>query len=123
MSDQHYETCMTACEKSAQACDEFLNVWLQRLDFSAVERSLRLGQDCASISRIAAGFMALNSEFASAMCQLCADVCDAFVEECEKNSRLSGERCISACRKCAAECRRMLLSLRPLQTANPLHVH
>jgi hypothetical protein len=48
--------------------------------------------------------MCLESEHANAVCQLCADICNACAEECNKHNVDHCKRCASICRACAQEC-------------------
>src|SRR2546430_13519611 len=55
-------------------------------------------------SRTAAQFMSLNSNHANALCQLCADVCNACADECGKHNVDHCRECAKTCRHCAEEC-------------------
>jgi hypothetical protein len=70
-------------------------------------RCVALDMDCAQICRLAAGYMARDSEFAVAICQACAEVCEACGDECAKHPMQHCQECAQACRRCADECRRM----------------
>jgi hypothetical protein len=49
--------------------------------------------------------MTYGSEHANAICQLCADICNACAEECEKHSDMEHcQHCARVCRHCAEEC-------------------
>ncbi|WP_422821830.1 four-helix bundle copper-binding protein [Vreelandella lionensis] len=43
---------------------------------------IRLNMQCALICRLAASFMAQESEFAHEICRLCADICKKCGDEC-----------------------------------------
>jgi hypothetical protein len=68
---------------------------------------IRLDRDCARICWMASAFLSSNSTFAVDLCRLCADVCDACGEECERHDFDHCQRCATACRSCAEECRQM----------------
>ncbi|MDW7617254.1 four-helix bundle copper-binding protein [Peribacillus simplex] len=51
--------------------------------------------------------MARGSTYSKALCQLCADVCDACATECARFEDDHCKRCAEACRQCATECRKM----------------
>lgn len=70
-------------------------------------RCIKLDMDCAQICRLAASYMARGSEFAHALCRLCADVCQACAEECAKHQVDHCQHCAQVCRQCAQECGRM----------------
>ncbi|HRO68820.1 MAG TPA: four-helix bundle copper-binding protein [Chitinophagaceae bacterium] len=51
--------------------------------------------------------MHLQSTHANAACQLCADICIACAEECEKHEHEHCLRCAAICRQCAEVCMSM----------------
>lgn len=61
----------------------------------------------SAICRMAAAFMARNSEYAAAICSLCADICQACGDECAKHGASHCQACARACHRCAEECRKM----------------
>ena len=80
---------------------------LREEDVKAMARCIELDRDCADICSLAAVLMSRNSELAKEFCALCAKVCRACAEECEKHQMEHCQRCAEACRKCAEECERM----------------
>ena len=75
----------------------------------AEARHIGLLDDCAEICRTSAGFMLRGSEFHPRTCGVCAEVCRACAESCD---RLAGDdelmkRCAEMCRRCAQSCERM----------------
>ncbi|WP_415807187.1 four-helix bundle copper-binding protein [Bordetella muralis] len=70
-------------------------------------RCIKLDMDCAQICRLSASYMARGSEFAQALCRLCAEVCQSCADECANHQMDHCQRCAQACRQCADECRRM----------------
>src|SRR3569623_1560480 len=92
MANQQFESCIEACNTCADACDHCAASCLQEADVKAMAHCIALDMDCAQVCRLAAGYMARDSEFASALCQTCADDCQA---------------CAQACRSCADQCHRM----------------
>ncbi len=49
---------------------------------------------------MASAFMSRGSQFANALCRLCAETCEAFAAECAKHKE-------DHCRRGAEECRNM----------------
>jgi hypothetical protein len=107
MAHQMNQTCIDACNACAVACDHCAAACLQEADVKSMARCIALDMDCAAICRLAAGYMARGSEFAGALCRLCADVCQACGEECAKHPMDHCQQCATACRRCADECRAM----------------
>jgi hypothetical protein len=107
MSQQQFESCMDACNDCADACDECAASCLKEPDPKMMARCIALDMDCAQICRMAAAYMARDSEFVDLICQACAEICDACADECSKHSMSHCQECAQACRRCADECRRM----------------
>ena len=107
MAHEHYTTCIEACNSCADACDHCASACLAEANPKPMARCIALDMDCAAICRMAAGFMARDSEFAESLCTLCAEICDACGAECEKHEMQRCQDCAKACRRCAEECRAM----------------
>jgi hypothetical protein len=107
MAHSLYAACIEACNACAGACDHCATACLQEPDPKPMARCVALDIDCAAACRLAAGAMARDSELASEICALCAQVCDACGDECGKHDMDHCKACAAACRRCADECRRM----------------
>lgn len=70
-------------------------------------RCIELDMDCAQVCRLAAAYMARNSDFVSVICSVCADVCEACGKECAQHDMQHCQECADACRRCAELCRQM----------------
>jgi hypothetical protein len=92
---------MQACEHCATEC-------LHEKDVKMMARCIELDRSCADICSFASREMARDSAFAPAVCQLCAEVCDACGDECAKHAMAHCQQCAEACRKCAELCRAMV---------------
>jgi hypothetical protein len=107
MSHEQYRSCIDECYACAAECDHCVVSCLDEQDVKAMARCIRLDLDCAQICRMAAAYMARGSEFATTICNACAEICDACGEECARHKADHCQRCAEACRRCADECRRM----------------
>ncbi|HEX4302098.1 MAG TPA: four-helix bundle copper-binding protein [Rhizomicrobium sp.] len=65
----------------------------------------RMMIDCAAICATAADFMLHKSQFHRETCRLCAIVCEACAEDCERVGGM--EDCVKACWACAKQCQKM----------------
>jgi len=101
------QSCIDACNACADACDTCSTACLQEDDVKMMAHCIALDMDCAQICRLAAALMARGSEFAAALCAVCAQVCQACADECAKHQAQHCQDCAAACRRCADECRRM----------------
>lgn len=107
MNDAMYQACIEACNSCADTCDRCATACLQEKDVQMMTRCIALDVDCASICRLAAGYMSRDSDFAKALCRQCADVCQACGDECARHQHDHCQQCAQACHRCADECRRM----------------
>jgi hypothetical protein len=107
MTHDQYQTCIEACYACADACDHCAVMCLSETNVHEMARCIRLDLDCAAICRATAGCLARASELASAMCQLCAEVCDACGMECASHDAAHCQDSAQTCYRCAAECRRI----------------
>jgi hypothetical protein len=124
MAHSQYATCIEACNSCADACDHCATACLAEKDPKPMARCIALDIDCAAICRLAAGFMARDSENAPAMCGICAEICEVCGAECAKHDMRHCQDCAEACRRCAAECRRMASrSGRSGQSGREAHAH
>jgi hypothetical protein len=96
IAQQLYESCIDACNFCADACDHCAASCLQEDDVKMMSRCIALDTDCAQVCRLAASYMARGSEFASALCQTCAEICDACADECEKYQMEHCKACAQA---------------------------
>ncbi|AXA91375.1 four-helix bundle copper-binding protein [Massilia sp. YMA4] len=104
---QQFQDCIDACNACADACDNCAAACLQEGHASEMARCIALNMDCAQVCRLSAALMARGSQFAAALCRVCADICRACAEECGKHSMDHCQRCAEACRRCADACARM----------------
>jgi hypothetical protein len=107
MALEQFQSCIDACNSCAIACDYCAVSCLQEPDPKSMARCIALDMDCAQMCRLAVAYMSRGSEFASSICQACADVCEACGDECAKFQVAHCQECAQACRRCADECRRM----------------
>lgn len=107
MAHQQHQSCIEACNACADACDHCATACLNEPDVKSMARCVALDIDCAAICRLTSGFMARGSTAAKTICSVCADVCQACGEECDRHKHDHCRECAAACQRCADECRRM----------------
>jgi hypothetical protein len=118
MNYEALQACIEACNDCAIACDNCASACLDEQDVGPMVRCIALDIDCASICRVASGYMSRDSELAALVCDVCAEVCDACAEECEEHDMDHCRACAEACRRCAEECRRVALLPAARETAS-----
>jgi hypothetical protein len=121
MPHHQHRACIDACYACADACDHCAIACLGEPQPKLMARCVALDIDCAQVCRLAAGFMARGSQHDSAVCALCAMVCESCAEECNRHAMDHCQQCAAACRKCAGECRRM--AERPARANTPAGTH
>jgi len=107
MTIGQYDLCIDLCNKSAQACDEFVVACLGEENAAYLRDAILAATDCAAFARLAAGFMARDSQMLQLICQDCAEICMACADECAQHPAEHCQVCAEACRKCADECLKM----------------
>lgn len=107
MLNEKYKECIEACKDCADACDTCSVACLQEDNVAAMANCIRLDIDCAAMCRLAVSAMVRDSEFSKAICQLCADICEACARECAQHDHDHCQQCATACETCANECRKM----------------
>ncbi|HYD77331.1 four-helix bundle copper-binding protein [Ramlibacter sp.] len=109
MSDAltRYLDCIAACNACAVACQHCAASCLQEPDVKAMVRCIALDMDCAQLCEVSVALMAGASEFAPALCRVCAQACRACAEECARHDMDHCQQCAEACRRCAEACEQM----------------
>lgn len=102
-----YRSCIEACTRCAEACDDCAAACLREENVDMLSHCIQLDLECSSMCRTSAQLMQLQSNHANAACQLCADICNACAEECEKHDHEHCRHCAALCRECAEECMSM----------------
>lgn len=106
--NQMYQACIDACLRCGSICNHCASACLQEEDMKMMARCIQLDMECAAICYAAAQVMSMNGNYAEELCRVCADICFACGEECEKHAHMEHCReCAEACRHCAEECRKM----------------
>ena len=78
MTHQKFKTCIEACNACVVACNHCAASCLREPDVKMMARCIALDMDCSEICALASAAMARGSEHASAICRLCADVCQSW---------------------------------------------
>ena len=107
MPHETYAACIEACNGCATACNHCAASCLKEADVKMMARCIALDMDCAAACQFAAAAMGRGSEFAKAICALCADICQACGEECARHKHEHCQACAKAWRDCTAACRAM----------------
>lgn len=107
MKDERMKDCIDACLACAVECEHCATACLNEQNVAMMARCIMLDRECAAICLTAAKIMGMGGEHASEVCRICADICEACGEECDKHESSHCKKCAQACFKCAEECRIM----------------
>jgi hypothetical protein len=100
--------CIDNCENCRTACLETVNHCLTLGGKHADPGHIRLLLDCADICATSSAFMSRGSDQHSAVCGVCAEICDRCARSCDSmGSDATMNKCAEACRRCAQSCHRM----------------
>lgn len=99
-----YKKCIEVCYLCAAACDNCAASCLEEKNLEMMRVCIKLDIQCANICRLAAQFMALNSEVAKELCRVCADVCQRCGDESGRHEHDHCQDCSRACKRCAEQC-------------------
>ncbi len=104
----HMQECIDNCTTCHAVCLETITYCLQQGGKHAEPGHIRLLQDCAQICATSADFMLRNSKQHKLTCGVCAEICRACAESCERmgNDEVT-RRCAEICRQCGDSCERM----------------
>ncbi|WP_395406586.1 four-helix bundle copper-binding protein [Pseudoduganella sp. UC29_106] len=105
--DQHYQSCIDACNECAAACEQCAAACLREPEIQMLARCIALDIDCSQICRLASAFMSRGSTEAAEVCRACAEICESCGSECDQHQHEHCKACAVACHRCADECRRM----------------
>ncbi|HEY5367452.1 MAG TPA: four-helix bundle copper-binding protein [Hanamia sp.] len=104
MQNHLYQKCIDACIECAPLCSHCAILCLEEKEVQNLVKCIRLDLECAVICRASAELLTLNSAYLTKICGLCALICDACAEECEKHVTMEHcKDCAASCRACAKE--------------------
>jgi hypothetical protein len=101
--------CIEVCSDCHKACLQTVPYCLQMGGHHAEPNHIRLMMDCAEICQTSANFMLRGSERHQLTCRVCADICRACAEGCERmgSDDEMMQQCAEECRRCQQSCERM----------------
>ena len=107
MPHHKFNACIGACNACIADCNYCAASCLREPDVKMMARCIVLDMDCAAICALAVAAMSRDSEHASAICKLCASICQSCGDECAKHQMEHCRACAKACHDCAEACRAM----------------
>ena len=89
--------CQTACKYCFNAC-------LNEEDVAMMTRCIKLDVECAEICGLALSSTAYAGGFTNEILRVCISACRKCAEECRKHDHIHCIECAKACEECAAAC-------------------
>jgi hypothetical protein len=89
--------CATQCDICYRAC-------LEEKEAAHLIKCIGLDRECADLCRLTASLLVRGAERIDKYLKLCAEVCTACAEECEKHKHDHCQKCAHLCRSCAEAC-------------------
>lgn len=105
MSENKYDKLISLCISTAADAKHCATACLSGSNVQLMVRCIRLDHDCTNICLLAMESLISDSDFVTAVCRLCGEICVACAEECERYPHMEHcMRCAESCRQCAVEC-------------------
>jgi hypothetical protein len=107
MLNRQHEGCLRACNEAAAASLQCAMACIAEPNTASMSRCIALSLEAAEVCRLAAASIARNGAHLSAICALCAAVCQSCADECAKHAVSHCQDSAAACSRCADICRGM----------------
>ncbi len=105
MNNIQYKAGIADCNACTNVCRQCTYACLQEPDIKKLLACIKLTTDCARITELAVKCMIADSAYIKQTCKLCAEICNACAEECEKHAHMEHcKLCATDCRTCAIIC-------------------
>jgi hypothetical protein len=109
MNSMRFRDCIEVCMSCATACQYCATECLKEEDVKLMSLCIAINRECALVCTATAQLLAIGSENATALCKLCAEICEACANECGKFQQMKHCRdCTKECLTCYEECRGMI---------------
>jgi hypothetical protein len=96
--------CVAECNHCFAAC-------LGEKNIGMLANCIKLNRECADICQMTASILARGSEHSHLFLNICAAICTACADECERHSHEHCKACAAACRKCANACSASIMTI------------
>jgi hypothetical protein len=101
------QECVNNCQHTQELCLKAVTYCLERGEEYADPECVALLMTCASICDTSAKAMLVGSEHHTKITRVCAEICDAVVEDFEEFDDRMLRRLVDVARNCSESCREM----------------
>jgi hypothetical protein len=95
------ERCIDQCLEVVKLASRCADDCLKSENVAALRQCIGLCLDAVGVSGLCVEMMAADSRFAARTSELCAEVCAACADECDRHEGVAMKECADACRRCA----------------------
>lgn len=107
-SSSEMQECISNCQSCHASCTQTAAYCLTKGGEHAAADHIKLLLDCAQSCATGTDFMLRESTFHMNECGICAEICTACADSCEKmGDDQQMKSCAAACRACAESCKTM----------------
>lgn len=103
-----HEFCIDDCIEAMRACERCASSVLRGLPLNAMLMYRQMLFECGDLAMRTARALAQSDPEALALCAICADLSDAWAQECMVFDHPAFQECADALRQCAESCRDVL---------------
>jgi hypothetical protein len=103
------QRCIDECQECHAICTHTIAHCLELGGRHAAPEHISVLADCAAACAASADSMLRSSPRHGRFCAICAEMCDACAQDCERmaDGDATMEECAKICRRCAESCREM----------------
>ena len=105
MTDKQYYNLVQTLHECMEACNHCYDACLKEKDMTMMAECIRLDRECADICAFLEQSLTRNSPFASDLATICAKVCGACGNECQKHNHDHCQNCAETCFKYVEACK------------------
>lgn len=107
LSHEQYQAVMETLHECMAACNHCYDACLKEEDMKMMAECIRLDRECADICAYLEQAISRGTPFISELAGVCAVICEACGNECQKHQHNHCQKCAEACFKCAEACRQL----------------
>jgi hypothetical protein len=109
-SSLRHEFCIEDCIECMRACERCSASLLRGMPLNAMLVYRQMLFECGDLAMRTAKALAQGDPDALAFCAICADLCDAWAQECLPFEDESFQACAEALQRCAESCNEVLVN-------------
>lgn len=105
MVQEQYKQLLVTTHDCMVACNFCYDECFKEDDVKMLAECIQLDRECADICAYLEKAISSDSSFVKEIASVCAKICGACAEECEKHDHDHCRKCAIACRNCEEACK------------------